>query len=85
MMPLFWFDFKVELDDENVKLVNFAIHLRKYGSIFAYSLLGLGVAVISLAFVLTVTNKWKCSHRDDEEPIIFDHSVTNLEGLARES
>lgn len=76
MMPLFWFGQIVELDEEHAKTVRLAVNLKQYGSIFAYCFLGLGVGIVSLAFVLTVTNKWKCSHRDDEDPIV-DGGVTS--------
>lgn len=72
MMPLLWFEQGFELDEENAKIVRLAVNLRWYGSIFAYTLLGLGMGIVSIAFILTVTNKWKCNHRDDEDPIISD-------------
>lgn len=83
-MPLFWFGQLVELDEEHAKTVRLAVNLKKYGSIFAYSFLGLGVGIVSIAFVLTVTNKWSCRRREDEDPIVNDAAV-NSETLTRDS
>lgn len=84
MMPLLWFDQIADIDEKNAKIVKLAINLKHYGSIFAYSLLGLGVGIVTLGFILTVTNKWKCSHRDDEDPIL-NEPVQNSHSPARDS
>lgn len=84
MMPLLWFEQTFELDEKYAKTVRLAVDLKSYGSIFAYVLLGLGVGILTIAFILTVTNKWKCRHTEDEDPIIND-SVQHSNSHSRDS
>lgn len=69
MMPMFWFRQYAELDADLANQVKLALNLNAYGVYAAIGIGILGLIIIVIGIILTVTKSWSRKRHDDQAPL----------------
>lgn len=80
MIPAFWFEQTLDLDEKLANKASMALQLPEIGTYSAFGILGLGAILLCFGAVATITKKWTNYANLDEEhdPIENDPNASSV-------